>query len=364
MTPLLLPPLDIIRRFVKDPAAAQISTLGQGNINDTYLVRSPKRTLVLQRINSLVFPNPQILIDNLVQLSHHFSSKTSTASKRWQDPVLLPADNGSLAVQDRDGMWWRALSYIDNSISLTQASTLFQAEQTGWALGHFHQRLVGLEHGKIQVPLPGFHCLPQYLHHYQGLISNQGPRHSPTMQRCMEIVSGKQKEALALERALGNGQIQLGIIHGDPKIANVLFERQSGLAISLIDLDTVGPGLLEHDIGDCLRSVCNRCGESGDPSLVSFDLERCAVTLRGYFQGAGTPLPPHNRALIYDGIKAISFELGLRFLCDYLEGGIYFKCRTPEETLHKALVQFSLFLDIIAKKDPILQFLQPHNYHA
>lgn len=363
MTPVL-PPLDIIRHFAKDPATAQITTLGQGNINDTYLVRSPKRTLVLQRINSQVFPNPQILIDNLVQLSRHLATHPSTASRRWQDPLLLPADNGSLAVKDREGMLWRALSYIDNSIALTKACTLFQAEQTGWALGHFHQRLAGLDPGKIQVPLPDFHSLPQYLHHYQGLINSQGPRPSPTMQRCMEIVAGKQKEALALERALGNGQVQLGIIHGDPKIANVLFERQSGLAISLIDLDTVGPGLIQHDIGDCLRSVCNRRGESGDPTLVSFDLERCAVTLRGYFQGAGPQCPPHNRALIYDGIKAISFELGLRFLCDYLEGGIYFKCRTPGETLHKALVQFSLFLDIIDKKDPILQFLQPNNYHA
>lgn len=347
------PPEEIIRRFCVGHRSAEVTSLGRGNINDTFLIRAREQTLILQGINAQVFPDPQILISNLQHLSCHLKSQPRPSTRRWEEAMLIPARNGSFAIRDDQGTLWRALSYIQDSVSFEHAETLLQAEETGWALGHFHKRVVGLDLAKMQIPLPGFHSLPGYLNQYELVSSGQVPGSSPKSQLCMETIKQEQQGALLLDQALASGKIQHSIIHGDPKIANILFDKKSKLAISLIDLDTVGPGILQHDIGDCLRSVCNRNGEDSDPEQVVFDLNRCSAALKGYFNATGRLLNTTDKELIYEGIKSITFELGLRFFTDYLQGGIYFKCTSPEETLQKSLIQFALLKDIIAKKDTI-----------
>lgn len=347
------PPREIIGRFSPLDSITGVTILGQGNINDTFLLHRDIKPIVLQRINEQVFPNPQILIDNLNQLSRHLLALPDTGERHWEETLLVPALDGSLAVRDSNGSLWRALSYIENSVSFPHAETGQQAEQTGWALGHFHKRIIGLGKNKIQVPLPGFHHLSHYLNDYAQLSSEIMNLPSPDVQYCIQLIKAEQNNALSLEKTFTKGTIQQKIIHGDPKIANVLFDKKSHLAISLIDLDTVGPGLLQHDIGDCLRSVCNSTGEKSNPGQVSFNLELCERTLKGYFEAAGGLLSPGDRELIYEGVQAITFELGLRFFTDYLQGGIYFKRNPPQETLQKALVQFTLFQDIRSKEKGI-----------
>ncbi len=347
------PPQEVIRSYCLDSASVEIRSLGEGSINDTFLVHTKERSLVLQRINDTVFPDPGILINNLLHLSHYLSSLPAPPEQHWQDVTLIPALNGSPAIYDKKGAFWRALSYIENSICFSRAETTLQAEQTGWALGHFHKRVTGLDVAKMQVPLPGFHDLGTYLTQYDQLIINTDIKTSSEISRCHKAITNHREEALHLEKMYSQSNWQRRIIHADPKIANVLFDQKNGLAISLIDLDTVGPGLLQHDIGDCLRSVCNSGGEEGHLDTISFDLTLCEAALYGYFKASGTLLKACDKELICDGLKAITYELGLRFFMDYLQGGNYFKCNTPEETFEKALVQFTLLRDIIEKEASI-----------
>ncbi len=344
---------EIIRSYCQDHTSAEISSLGEGNINDTFLIRTAEKSIVLQRINAAVFPNPDILIKNLLHLSRHLSSLADTTEQHWEDVSLIPALNGSPSVRDHEGAVWRALSYIENSICFSHAETTHQAEQTGWALGHFHKRLIGIDVEKMQVPLPGFHNLGNYLEQYELLNIENKENTSSEVLICLQAIKDNREDALILEKTCSRKNSKPTVIHADPKIANVLFDKNSGLALSLIDLDTVGPGLLQHDIGDCLRSVCNCGGEESQLAKVTFDLDLCEMTLRGYFKASGELLTPNERELIYDGIKAITYELGLRFFMDYLRGGIYFKCNKLEDTLEKALVQFTLLHDIIAKEGAI-----------
>lgn len=355
---VLQPPESIIYRFCSHPETAEVTTLGQGNINDTYLVRTKEKSIILQQINGRVFPDPQILIDNLHTLSQHLSSLSHPQKQRWEDAILLPALDGSFSVCDHKGAVWRALSYIGDSTCFSHAETRLQAEQTGWALGQFHKRLIGLDMEKIRIPLPGFHHLERYLQHYAQLKNEKKGSTSPEIQFCRYFIRENRERALILEQSVSRKRHPARIVHGDPKIANVLFDKKNGLAISLIDLDTVGPGLLQHDIGDCLRSVCNRSGEESELNKVTFDLDLCEATLEGYFETTEEFLTPGECELFYDGILAITYELGLRFFMDYLQGGHYFKCKTPEETLKKAQVQLTLLQDIIAKEVAIRTLIQ------
>jgi Ser/Thr protein kinase RdoA (MazF antagonist) len=349
----LLPPREVLQHYFPEPEAVQLSSLGQGNINDTYLAEAQNKTIVLQRINDQVFPVPQLIIDNLQHLSQHLLSIPETCSQRWEDVVLVPTLDGSLSVRDDNNKLWRAISYVSNCNSVSQLTNPFQAEQMGWALGHFHKRLTGLDKNRIETVLPGFHDISSYLSHYDQLPLPSPTHDSTDIRLCMDTIQKERFRVLSLERALKKGAIHQTLIHGDPKVANVLFDKDSDRAVSIIDLDTVGPGLLQHDVGDCLRSVCNTAGEESDPAEASFDLDICSTTLKGYFSQADTLLTAIDREFIYDGLKTITFELGLRFFTDYLQGGTYFKCKSPEETLHKALVQFSLLQDIITKEHTI-----------
>src|SRR3989304_7666870 len=132
-------------------------------------------------------------------------------------------------------------------------------------------------------------------------------------------------------------------IPGDTKLNNFLFDTQTGKAVNLIDLDTVQPGLIHYDIGDCLRSCANRAGESpGDIASVHFDLDIGRAILKRYLTETRGFLTRFDHDYIYDAIRLIPFELGMRFLTDHLEADHYFKTEWAGQNLHRALVQFRL----------------------
>ncbi|MEE4165293.1 MAG: aminoglycoside phosphotransferase family protein, partial [Desulfocapsaceae bacterium] len=155
------------------------------------------------------------------------------------------------------------------------------------------------------------------------------------------------------QSALDNGETFRRVIHGDPKIDNVLFAVDSGRAAALIDLDTVSPGIPACDIGDCLRSYCNVLGEDPSrPGDVVFDTDICKSMLDGY-RASGVSFPAGERHLVYEGVKLLTYELGLRFLTDYLNNNRYFKVDEDDKNLRRAVVQFILLNSIEQQQETI-----------
>jgi Ser/Thr protein kinase RdoA (MazF antagonist) len=170
----------------------------------------------------------------------------------------------------------------------------------------------------------------------------------------MRFVAQRSPWASVLEDARGRGELRLRPIHGDPKINNIMIDEHTGHAVSIVDLDTVKPGLIHYDIGDCLRSCCNPLGEeTTEIDEVYFDLDLCRAILEGYLGEAQRFMTDADTAYVYDAIRLIAFELGLRFFTDYLEGDVYFKARYREHNLMRALVQFRVAESIEAQADEI-----------
>ena len=351
---------EVIAYYAKTSTEVDIVELGAGNINDTYLVKTSDQSRVLQRINAHVFPHPERLIVNHKKLHMHFHSQPQLDGQELTIPDIVPTMGGEFSVTDWDGNLWRMLSYIEHAIATERIQSPTQAAQSGWALGRFHRQLVQLDPQHLQTPLPGFHHLSSYLELYDTIALKKNPSEAELF--CSHTIASLRESALTLEQAANEGEVKQRVIHGDPKIGNMLFHEFSGKAVSIIDLDTAGPGLLQHDIGDWLRSICNSKGEDADPNAVFFEMELCRIGLESYFAETKDVVSYNEISYIYDGLVAITFELGLRFFSDYLQGNIYFKCSDPLENLDKALTQFHLCQDIINKEPPIRSLLSSSHY--
>ena len=141
------------------------------------------------------------------------------------------------------------------------------------------------------------------------------------------------------------------MIHGDPKLNNFLFDKRTHKIVSIIDLDTVKPGLVHYDIGDCLRSCCHSTGP------VEFDLAICSALLKSYLIEADAFFTECDYQYLYPAIRLIPFELGIRFYTDYLEGNRYFKVTESKQNLHRAVAQFRLCASIVAQESAIKELI-------
>lgn len=349
-------PLDVLAAFCKEPATLAVTPLGFGNINDTYLVRPASPPFVLQRINNDVFPEPLKVIENFHTITEHLSCKNKEQSRVLQvaSPVLT-LDQGMFH-RDSTGAFWRAQSYLPHK-SFRVLNGLGQARGVGKTLAKFHRFVSDLDVQRLHDPLPGFHDLAGYLKEYDLELQKIKTETGRKFHSCLETIERYRQRATTLEDAKRSGILSLQPVHGDPKVDNFLFGEQEE-ALGLLDLDTVAIGLVHHDLGDCLRSCCNRAAEA-DRTLhpATFDLDVCRAVLGGYFSETEKKLKKEELHFIFDGVLLICFELGIRFFTDYLRGNRYFKVLQDDDNLLRAFKQFQLTDDIARQEHEIRAML-------
>jgi Ser/Thr protein kinase RdoA (MazF antagonist) len=356
----MIAPDQIAALFAEGSGITAVLPHGNGNVNDTYLVHPVVgRSFILQRLNSAVFHDPAAIMHNLRIISRHLAARCAVSQPTpwWRAVEPLATSSGAGFHADAQGGWWRALSYIDNAVAFDTVQSTAHGQEIGLALGLFQRQLADLDPALLYDTLPGFHITPRYLAEFEAIWAAAATQTTPESRYCRASIDQAAPRIPVLESARAEGRIQERIIHGDPKVANILLDRTSGRAAALIDLDTVKPGLPHYDVGDCLRSACNPLGEEArDPAAVHFDLELCRAILAGYLAEAGSFLTPAEIALFPDAAWLVAVELGLRFFTDHLRGNVYFKTRQPEQNLHRALVQFHL-AESIAKQEDALRRL-------
>ena len=343
---------DIVARFGCDGQVVSIAPHGKGLINETFLVTTTKAGYILQRINRDVFPHPEHIMANLERISSHIAARSHG---RVRLPALIPQRDPAQGVVEQDGDLWRMMEFIAGARVIHRIDQPIQGRMLGQALGAFHFALHDLAPDEMAISLPDFHRTPKYLERFDHVLrSCDLADPSGKLQRCILEVNSRRELAGALEEARQAARLPERVVHGDPKIDNVLFNAAGDQVLSIIDLDTVQPGLIHHDIGDCLRSCCNRRGEGADdPARIRFDIDICREILTGYAGRMRGLLTAAEVDLLFDGIRLIPYELGIRFLTDHLEGNRYFRVDFPRQNLDKALVQFALLADIEAQEAAI-----------
>lgn len=274
-------------------------------------------------------------------------------------PRVIPTCDGQDFFIDAEGNFWRAISYVHGSRSYETIKDTKLAYEVGYALGTFQYLISDLPIEKLADTLEGFHVMPRYLQGFDQAFSHNGYKSSAEVKYGLNFVEKRRAFASVLEDAREQGRLQLRPVHGDPKVNNVMIQESTGRAISLVDLDTVKPGLIHYDIGDCMRSGCNPLGEETENwEAVRFDPEIGAAILEGYLTQARNFLTTDDYEYLFDSIRLLTFELGVRFFTDYLAGNVYFKIKHPQHNLQRALVQFKLTESIESHEADIRHMIQ------
>lgn len=350
------------RRFSEAGRVLAVREYGSGNINDTFLVTLDAGAFILQRINRNVFPEPELIIRNLRMILDHMAAHPQPGSNShvWVMPDIIQTCDGADYALDDQGNFWRALTFIAGAQTHPRIRTAAHAREVGYALGRFQRLLSDLPPELLSDTLKGFHIVPQYLQRYDAVLrAPAAPLTNPEAQYCLHIIETRRIWGAVLENARAQGILRLRAIHGDPKVDNILIDDQTGRAVSLIDLDTVKPGLVHYDIGDCLRSGCNPPGEDAESLAdVRFDLDLCRAILEGYLSEARHFLVDDDYVYLYDAVRLMAFEMGLRFFSDYLAGNVYFKVRDAQHNLRRAMVQCCLLEHIEALETDIRAIIQ------
>ncbi|MDZ8120055.1 aminoglycoside phosphotransferase family protein [Pontiella sp. NLcol2] len=364
-------PAQIAEVFEVPGQLVRIRPEGNGNVNDTYLAvfrtHFSEERIIVQRVNKHVFKKPEWIMENMSILTNYchkqLQAEQGQADRVWQLPRIIPCRNGRDYFQDDSGEYWRALTLIASATSYETAQNMEHAHEVGVVLGQFHRLVSGMNPMSLRDTLPGFHETPGYLEQYDEVLRQE---HSQRLtERSMEVknlhrfVAQRRDLANVLQDALESGELRQRLIHGDPKVSNIMIDDDTGKGTAIIDLDTAKPGLIHYDFGDALRSICNRGGEDArNLSKVTFDLDLCDAFVRGYMKHAGDFLTDNDKKYLFDAVRLIAFELGLRFFQDYLAGNRYFKVISPEQNLLRARVQFRLCESIEHRESKIRRIFE------
>jgi Ser/Thr protein kinase RdoA (MazF antagonist) len=332
-----------------------VDSYGSGNVNDTYLAifrtTFSEQKIVVQRINKNVFSKPETIMRNMRVLTDHVHHKLEDekeeADRIWQLPMVIPSKSGRDFYMDEEGECWRAITRIGSATSHERITSTEHAFEAGTVLGQFHRLVADMAPGQLHVTLPGFHRTPQYMAKYESTAQKEGARQlfgkSMEAKRLSRFIEQRKGKCGVLDDALESRELTTRIIHGDPKMSNIMIDDVTGKGTSIVDLDTVMPSLIHFDFGDALRSACNPAGEE-TTSLrdVYFEEDLCESIVKGYMINGRRFLTEADIHYLYDSVWLLAFELGLRFFQDYLAGDVYFKTRYKEHNLNRARVQFRL----------------------
>ncbi len=358
----LTPPPDISaigRQFRIAGELHSAKPITHGHINDTYVgtyhhLGSPRR-YIHQRINHHVFKDPAAVMDNIQRVTTHIRQKLTTAGTRDLDRrvlTLVPTHAGATHHCTSDGNYWRTYSFIENAHIHDVVETPAQAHASAREYGLFQQLLTDLPGPRLAETILDFHHTPKRFAALQRAITQDAFNRAHTCRTEIDFTLRRQPITTVLLDLHRQGAIPERITHNDTKFNNVMLDDATGEGICVLDLDTVMPGLALYDFGDMVRTTTSPTAEDElDLSKVRLEMSMYEALARGYLSTAGGFLNPAEKQHLAFSGKLITFEIGIRFLTDYLEGDHYFKIHRPAHNLDRCRTQFRLVESIEQQED-------------
>ena len=332
--------------------------INSGHINTTYRVYffrgGELKDYILQRVNTYVFQDPVSVMENISLVTEFIRAKIKEKQATAKRNVLhyCSTADGLYYTYMQDGSFWRCCRYIDNSICYEYTDDLKVIEESGKAFGEFQRYLADFPVEKLSIVIPHFHNTVRRYQAFRDAILEDAVGRASGLQEEIAGYASVEDVATKLYKLQKAGVLPLRVTHNDTKTSNILFDAKTNEQLSVIDLDTVMPGLVAFDFGDALRVCASTAKEDeSDLSKVSMSMEKYEAFTRGFVTVVKDSLTQAEKDTLALGAVAMTAECGVRFLTDYINGDKYFTIHYPDQNLVRARCHLTLAKDMITKLD-------------
>jgi hypothetical protein len=333
---------------------------GSGHINDTYCAvfdqAGTRVRYIFQRINHKVFKDPHALMDNIYRVTAHLGKKMagqSDPSRRTLTTLLTR--EGQRVLVDESNNYWRAYLFIEKARTYDSVQSPQQAFEGAKAYGNFQKMLADLPEPRLHDTIPDFHHTPKRFAALEKAIAEDTANRATLARPEIEFALKRK----AFTSALLNAKLPERVTHNDTKFNNVMLDDATGEGVCVIDLDTVMPGLALYDFGDMVRTTTSPAKEDEtDLSKVAMQFPMFEALARGYLTAASDFLTKEEKRFLAFSGKLITFEIGIRFLADFLAGDTYFKVHRENHNLDRCRTQFKLVESIEAQETRMNELIE------
>ena len=341
---------------------------GSGHINDTYLLTFEIAEMgtikvILQRMNKNIFTKPIELMENILNVTSYLRKKII---ENGGDPdretlnVIRTVDDMPYFV-DSEGEYWRSYKFITDATSYDQVESPEDFYQSAVAFGNFQRLLAEYPAETLHESIEGFHDTKARFQVFKKAVEDDVCGRAASVQKEIQFVLEHEHLANVFAYLLEKKEIPLRVTHNDTKLNNIMIDNKTRKGICVIDLDTVMPGLAMNDFGDSIRFGASTATEDEqDLSKVSCDMELFDLYAKGFIEGCGGKLTEKEIDLMPTGAMVMTFEFGMRFLTDYLQGDTYFKIHRENHNLDRCRTQFKLVKDMEAKWDTMREIIDKY----
>ncbi|PWU13042.1 MAG: mucin desulfatase [Verrucomicrobia bacterium] len=356
---------EISRQFQIYGEILHAETFKIGHINETYSATydqgGTRVRYIHQKINKNVFKNPAAVMKNVMRVTTHIRKKLEARNVRdvtRRALIVIPTRSGQSYFRDANGEFWRTFVFVEGVETHEAVQSPRQAFQAGRAFGEFQQLLVDIPGERLVETIPNFHHTRKRFAALQRAIESDHYNRAADAQP--EITFALEHESIVdvILKAMARGKIPERITHNDTKFNNVMLDVVSGEAMCVVDLDTVMPGCALYDFGDMVRTTTSPTLEDEpDLSKVRMQMPMFKRLAEGYLSTAGEFLTAAEKSYIAFSGKLITFEIGIRFLTDYLSGDTYFRIHRPDHNLSRCRTQFKLVQSIEHQEEAMQKYV-------
>ena len=344
---------NIAQQFELEGTISSIEPLGEGFINDTYVVTTEgdAPNYILQRKNHVVFPDVPGMMDNILAVTEHIKAKVADPMR--ETLTVIPAKDGKLYVES-EGNFWAVCLFIPDTVTYDRADKPELAYQGGVGIGRFQALLSDFDK-PLNETIKGFHNIRWRFEQWDATIAADPAGRVKELAEEIGWVESRRKQMMDFWALVEDGTIPTHVTHNDTKISNILFDKPTGKVLCAIDLDTVMSSTSLNDFGDAIRSYTNT-GAEDDKCLenVEMSLDMFRAYAEGYLSEQRDTMSQSELEWLAFAGRYITFEQVLRFLMDYIDGDKYYKIAYPDHNLVRTRAQYKL-LQSMERQYPEMQ---------
>lgn len=357
---------EIIEKFNFDGELIKCDLFGSGHINETYMAElkledGKINKYVIQKINNVVFKDIDNLMKNIFLVTSFLRERISENGGDPDRETLhyIKTVDGNNYYFDGEN-YYRAYIYVNDSICYDSVDSCELFKSSGAAFGKFQRYLAKFPAESLSETIPNFHNTKwRYENEFLPAVEKNLSGRKESCQDLIDFVMARKDDTCVLVDLIEEGKLPLRVTHNDTKLNNVLFDANTNKSLCVIDLDTVMPGLALYDFGDSIRFGANTaCEDEKDLSKVTLSLDYFKGYAEGFLNEVGDAFTQCEIDNLAFASKMMTFECGMRFLTDYLNGDVYFNTHYPEHNLDRARNQLTLVKDMEAKMPQMQQIIK------